>query len=108
MTSEYLITVVTGSRKGAGTDASVSLIIKGIDPSAINCFMYSLRKCEGWRAVRSGFAVKNLNISWSDKVCKEDVLWRNGEERAIISVINRRRSLAWSMVIPYDMVILSY
>ncbi|CAH3027905.1 unnamed protein product [Porites evermanni] len=29
MTSEYLITVVTGSRKGAGTDASVSLVIKG-------------------------------------------------------------------------------
>ena len=52
--------------------------------------------------------VKNLNISWSDKVCKEDVLRRNGEERAIISVINRRRSLAWSMVIPYDMVILSH
>ena len=47
MTSEYLITVVTGSRKGAGTDASVSLIIKGIDPRAINCSMYSLRTCEG-------------------------------------------------------------
>ena len=107
MTSEYLITVVTGSRKGAGTDASVSLIIKGIDPSAINFFMYSLRTCEGWRAVRSGFGEK-LNISWSDKVCNEDVLRRNGEERAIISVINRRQSLAWSMVIPYDMVILSY
>ena len=30
MTSEYLITVVTGDRKGAGTDASVSLVIKGI------------------------------------------------------------------------------
>ena len=29
MTSEYLITVITGIRKGAGTDASVSLIIKG-------------------------------------------------------------------------------
>lgn len=29
MTSEYIITVVTGNRKGAGTDASVSLIIKG-------------------------------------------------------------------------------
>ena len=33
--------------------------------------------------------VKNVNISWSDKVCNEDVLRRNGEERAIISVINR-------------------
>lgn len=58
MTSEYLITVVTGSRKGAGTDASVSLIIKGIDPSAINCFMYSLRTCESCRAVRSSFGEK--------------------------------------------------
>ena len=29
MTSEYLITVVTGNRKGAGTDASVSLVMKG-------------------------------------------------------------------------------
>ncbi|XP_078365380.1 allene oxide synthase-lipoxygenase protein-like isoform X2 [Oculina patagonica] len=29
MTSEYLITVITGIRKGAGTDASVSLVIKG-------------------------------------------------------------------------------
>lgn len=29
MTSEYVITVITGNRKGAGTDASVSLIIKG-------------------------------------------------------------------------------
>lgn len=29
MTSDYLITVITGNRKGAGTDASVSLVIKG-------------------------------------------------------------------------------
>ena len=29
MTSEYTVTVITGIRKGAGTDASVSLIIKG-------------------------------------------------------------------------------
>ena len=29
MTSEYQITVITGIRKGAGTDASVSLVIKG-------------------------------------------------------------------------------
>ena len=35
--------------------------------------------------------VKNVNISWSDKVCNEKVLRRNGEERAIISVINRRQ-----------------
>ena len=29
MTSEYAVTVITGIRKGAGTDSSVSLIIKG-------------------------------------------------------------------------------
>lgn len=29
MTSDYLITVITENRKGAGTDASVSLVIKG-------------------------------------------------------------------------------
>ena len=62
MTSEYLITVVTGSRKGAGTDASVSLIIKGIDPRAINFSMYSLRTCEGWRTVRSGFGEKRKHF----------------------------------------------
>ena len=62
MMTEYLITVVTGSRKGAGTDASVSLIIKGIDPSGINCFMYSLMTCEGWRAVRSGFGEKRKHF----------------------------------------------
>ena len=32
-----------------------------------------------------------LNITWSDKVCNEDELRRDGEERAIISVINRRQ-----------------
>ena len=32
---------------------------------------------------------KVFNISWSDKVCHEDVLRCVGEERAIISVINR-------------------
>ena len=31
---------------------------------------------------------KVFNISWSDKVCNEDVLRCVGEERAIISVIN--------------------
>ena len=34
---------------------------------------------------------KVLNISWSDKVRNEEVLRRDGEERAIISVINRRQ-----------------
>ena len=34
---------------------------------------------------------KVLNITWSDKVCNEEVLRLVGEERAIISVINRRQ-----------------
>lgn len=34
---------------------------------------------------------KVLNITWSDKVCKEEVLRHVGEERAIILVINRRQ-----------------
>ena len=34
---------------------------------------------------------KVLNIYWSDKVCNEEVLRRDGEESAIISVINRRQ-----------------
>ena len=34
---------------------------------------------------------KVLNITWSDKVCNEEVPRRVGEERAIISVINRRQ-----------------
>ena len=34
---------------------------------------------------------KVLNTTWSDKVCNEEVLRRDGEERAIISVINRRQ-----------------
>ena len=29
---EYMVTVVTGDRKGAGTDATVSLAIKGTRP----------------------------------------------------------------------------
>ena len=32
-----------------------------------------------------------LNITWSDRVCNEEELRRDGEERAIISVINRRQ-----------------
>ena len=36
--------------------------------------------------------VKNLNISWSDKVCNEHkCIVECREERAIISVINRRQ-----------------
>ena len=34
---------------------------------------------------------KVLNIYWSDKVCNEEVLRRDSEERAIISIINRRQ-----------------
>ena len=30
-------------------------------------------------------------MTWSDKVCNEEVLRPDGEERAIISVINRRQ-----------------
>ena len=36
---------------------------------------------------------KVLNITWSDKVCKEEVLRRVGEERAIISLINKRQRI---------------
>ena len=43
---------------------------------------------------------KVLNITWSDKVCNEEVLRRVGEEMAIISV---RES---GLVKPYDMVIM--
>ena len=45
---------------------------------------------------------KVLNITWSDKVCNEEVLRRVGEERAIISV---RES---GLVKPYYMVIMSH
>ena len=38
-----------------------------------------------------GFGERFFNITWSEKVCKEEVLRRVGEERAIISVINRRQ-----------------
>ena len=34
---------------------------------------------------------KVLNITWSYKVCNEEELRRDDEERAIISVINRRQ-----------------
>ena len=34
---------------------------------------------------------KVLNTTWSDKVYNEEVLRRDGVERAIISVINRRQ-----------------
>ena len=32
-----------------------------------------------------------LGVYWSDKVCNEEILRRDGEESAIISVINRRQ-----------------
>ena len=38
-----------------------------------------------------GFWRKVLNITWSDKDCNEEVSRCVGEERAIISVINRRQ-----------------
>ena len=38
-----------------------------------------------------GFGEKFLDITWSDKVRNEEVLRRVGEERAIVSVINRRQ-----------------
>ena len=46
-----------------------------------------LESCEIW------LSRKVLNITWSDKVCNEEVLRRVGEERAIISVINRRQKV---------------
>ena len=36
-----------------------------------------------------------FNITWSYKVCNEEILRRVGEERAIISVIKRRRMRVW-------------
>ena len=44
-----------------------------------------LESCEMW------LWRKVLNITWSDKVCNEEGLRSVGEERAIISVINRRQ-----------------
>ena len=44
------------------------------------------RTCEGWRAEGCGFGERFFNITWCDKVCDEEVLWRVGKERAIISV----------------------
>ena len=51
-----------------------------------------------WRSLKSYKMLlrrKVLNITWSDKVCKEKVLRHVGEERAIISVINRRQRVCW-------------
>ena len=48
-----------------------------------------LESCKMW------LRRKVLNITWSDKVCKEEVLRHVGEERAIISVINRRQRVCW-------------
>ena len=50
---------------------------------------------------------KVLNINWSDKVCNEEVLRRDGEESAIISVI-RTEDRESGLVKPYDMVIMSH
>ena len=44
-----------------------------------------MESCEVW------LWKKVLNIYWSDKVCNEEVLRRDSEERAIISIINRRQ-----------------
>lgn len=41
--------------------------------------------------MRCGFGRKVLNIYWSDKVCNKEVLRCDSEERAIISIINRRQ-----------------
>ena len=45
---------------------------------------------------------KVLNINWSDKVCNEEVLRRVGEERAIISVINRRQRVWLGQTLRHD------
>ena len=42
-----------------------------------------MESCEKW------LWRKYLNIYWSEKVCNEEVLRHVGEERAIISIINR-------------------
>ena len=59
-----------------------------------------------------GFGERFFNITCCDKVCNEEVLRRVGEERAIISVINRSRSLTEDresgLVKPYDVVIMSH
>ena len=47
------------------------------------------RMCEGCRAVRCGFGERY--ITWSYKVCNDEIMRRVGEERAIISVIYRRQ-----------------
>ena len=45
---------------------------------------------------------KVLNITWSDKVCNEEVLRRVGEKMAIIS------AREFGLVKPYYMVIMSH
>ena len=45
--------------------------------------------------------IKALNISWSDKVYDEEVLRRVGEERAIISVINKRQRVWLGHILRY-------
>ena len=53
-----------------------------------------LESCEMW------LWRKVLNITWSDKVCNEEVLRRDGEERAILSVINRRQRVWRGDLVP--------
>ena len=61
-------------------------------------FIFDLRRLESceiwvWRKV--------LNMTWSDKVCNEEVLRPDGEERAIISVINRRQRIWLGHALPH-------
>ena len=49
------------------------------------CMLERLESCKMW------LRRKVLNITWSDKVCKEEVLRHVGEERTMISVIKRRQ-----------------
>ena len=51
-------------------------------------FIFDVRRlgsCEMW------LWRKVLNMTWSNKVCNEEILRRVGVERAIISVINKRQ-----------------
>ena len=49
-----------------------------------------------------GFGEKVLNITWSDKVCNEEVLRRVGEERSIIAFINRRHRVWLGQTLRHD------
>ena len=45
---------------------------------------------------------KVLNITWSNKVGNEEVLRRVSEERAIISVINRRQRVWLGQILHFN------